>query len=419
MKPLLIALKDTRTRFRDWRALLYMLAAPLLIGLIMGAAFSGQNNGDAPIAHIPLAVVNADDGALGQSFVDILADIAVDTAEGSQPLFDITPLADADTARAEVESGAVRGAIILPENFSEAAQTGAASAVVTVLTDPTYRVAPLIIVSVARRITLAFESTRIGSQLAASQMTAAVQRDPARRDLLADFPAALETAQKAFGDEDAAAARIRFQRETAGSAQTFNVMSYFMPSMAIFFLMFAMFAGTRSILEEEKLGTLPRLMTMPVQPAEILLGKMGGTLLTGLLQMAVLVLVSGLLFGVHWGRLGDVALLTLDTVLAAAGLGALIAAFARDDNQAGILGTVFALVFGILGGNFIVFQDIPRWLDVLSKATLNRWALDGFTALAAGQASLADIFPNLMALLGMGAVFYLLALFGFSRRFTR
>jgi len=246
-----------------------------------------------------------------------------------------------------------------------------------------------------------------------------VQADPALQAALADLPQALAQAQADFAAHQGALTRIRITQETVGVAQEFDIMGYFMPSMAIFFLMFAVFGGVRSILEEEKQGTLPRLMTAPVGRAAILLGKLGGTLLTGLLQMAVLVLVSALLFGVTWGAPLGVALMSLSTVIAAAGMGALLAAFARDDNQAGILGTVVALVFAVLGGNFVPLQNAPQWMNLLSKATINRWALDGFIALALDGLPTSAILPNAAILLGMGTLFFLLALPGFKRRLTR
>ncbi|GAB4532100.1 MAG: linearmycin resistance permease LnrM [Anaerolineales bacterium] len=420
MRLTTIALKDTLLRFRDRRALLYMLAAPLLIGLIMGAAFGGQNHGDSPIYAIPVAVVNADAGDLGQTFVDVLADIQVDTAEGQQPLFALTALDDPQAARDLVERGEVRGALILPADFSAALQQPESPAArIELFTDPTARVSPVILQSVVRRVALGFESAALGGQLAADLLTAGAQHDPALAPALAALPQAIAAAQADFASGQAAAQRIRLQRQTVGVAQEFDIMGYFMPSMAIFFLLFAMFAGTRSILAEEKQGTLPRLMTTPTGKAAILLGKIGGTLLTGLLQMAVLVGVSAFLFGVHWGPLPGVALLTLSTVAAAAGLGALVAAFARDDNQAGIFGTAITLVFSILGGNFIALQRIPTWLDIFSKATLNRWAMDGFVSLALDGKPVSAILPNVAVLLGMGALFFALALLGFNRRFVK
>ncbi len=420
MKLLTIALKDTLTRFRDFRALLDMLIAPLAIGLIMGAAFGGQKDGASPVYAIPLAVVNADTGDLGQTFVEVLTHLKVDTAEGQQPLFAVTPYANATAARTAVERGDVAGALILPPNFSAALKDPhAPRARIIVYTDPTRQVLPAIIRSTAERLALGFQSAALGARLAAEQITAAAQADPSLQTVLVRLPQAITEAEAEFAAEQQAALRLHLQSQTVGVSPSSDMLDYFMPSMAIFFLMFAVFGGMRSILEEEKQGTLPRLLTTPTSTAEILAGKIGGTLLTGLLQMAVLVLVSALFFGVHWGNPWGVALLSVATVIGAAGLGALLAAFARDDNQAGIVGTFVALVFGMLGGNFIMLRNIPPWLDVLSKATLNRWALDGFTALALKGAPPRAVLPNAAILLAMGTAFFALALLGFRRRFIR
>ena len=422
MKPLTISLKDALIQFRDLRALMFMLAAPLVIALIMGAAFGGQHDGASPIANIPVAVVNADKGALGQAFVDALADIEVETAEGVQPLFAVKALDDLEAARAAVERGDLRGALYLPPDFSTALQNAASPvAVMTLYTDPTASVSPAILRSVTLRIAQGFESVALGGQLAVQLSQQAVQANPSQASVMAELSEAIEAAQQAFAAdaEQNTSSRIRLQRETLGAAQEFDILGYFMPSMAIFFLMFSMFASTRSILEEETRGTLARLLTTPTRPFEILLGKIGGALLSGCLQMTVLVSTSALLFGVNWGALPGVALMTLATVAAAGGLGALVASLARDATQANIIGTLIALVFGVLGGNFIVMRGVPPWLDTLSKLTLNRWALDGFTALTLDQARWQDILPNLSVLLAIATITFALALPNVYRRFVR
>ncbi len=412
MKALTIALKDTLTRFRDPRGLLLMLLTPLVIALIMGAAFSGQNNGDSPIYAIPVALVNADQGDLGAEFAQVMADITVPTAEGEQPLFILQPQPDEAAARTLVETGEVRAALLIPADFS-AALNGEQErpARVKVQTDPTASVSTVIVESVVQRIALGFESAAIGGQLAA----AAAMQQGASLAQLAQLPEVIAQAVANQVDRP----HFQLQETTLGTAREFDLLNYFMPSMAIFFLMFSVFSSTRSILDEEKQGTLSRLMTTPTSRAEILLGKIGGALLTGWLQMAVLVLVSGLFFGVAWGAPLGVAALTLVTVMAAAGLGAFVAAFARDDNQANLLGSLISLVFAILGGNFIPLQNIPDWLNRLSQLTVNRWALDGFVALSLDGSSPAAILPNLAALLGMAGLFFALALLGFNRRFVR
>ncbi len=412
MKALTIALKDTLTRFRDPRGLLYMLLTPLVIGLIMGAAFSGQNDGSSPIYAIPVAIVNEDQSQLGNEFLDVLAAITVPTAAGEQPLFALRTAASRASARQLVEGGEVRAAIFLPAGMT-AALSGASipHPTVEVLTDPAASVSPLVVESVVQRIVLGFVSAAHGAELAA----AAAREQGATPIQLEQLRPALAAAARQQAEQQ----HVQLIQTAVGAARNPNPLNYFMPSMAIFFLMFSVFASTRSILDEEALGTLLRLMTTPTSRAEILGGKIGGALLTGLMQMGVLVLVTRFFFGVDWGEPLGLGALTLVTVLAAAGLGALTAAFARDGNQAGLIGSLISLVFAVLGGNFIPLQTVPAWLDRLSKVTINRWALDGFVVLGLDRGGLADIRPHLAALLGMSLAFFLLSLLGFNRRFVR
>jgi ABC-2 type transport system permease protein len=101
------------------------------------------------------------------------------------------------------------------------------------------------------------------------------------------------------------------------------------------------------------------------------------------------------------------------------GLGAFIAAFARDVNQANIFGSVVALISGALGGNFTSPFNFPEWLNVLSRLTVNRWSIDGFADLTLFQLGLSDVLPEIGVLLAIAAVFFALGLWQFQRRIAR
>jgi len=420
MKILTIAIKDTLVRFRDRNALVLMLAAPLLISFVMGAAFGNVQGSSSPITDIPVVLVNADAGDLGQTVVDVFTAIKVDE---SASLFQVTELADKAEALSRLEQGDVRGVVYIPPHFSQRVMAASGPTVALELyTDPTANVSPGIIRGVVNSLAAQFNMGTVGNVTAVTQL--AQSASPAAAQLLAN-PAQLgqilSEESAVWAQQNAGNGRITLETAVQGEAgEPLNLLNYFVPSMAIFFLMFAVFAGTRSILEEERNGTLYRLMTTPTSRAEVLLGKIGGTFLTGLLQFVVLVLVSGLAFGVNWGQSPvGVALLALATVAAATSLGAFVASFARDVNQAGVLGTAVTLVFAILGGNFIDYRQFPGILEIFSKMTINRWSLEGFVELTIGQASLNAVMPNVAALFGMAVLFFGLSLLFFDRRFVK
>ena len=423
MKSWTIALKDTLIAFRDRNAILLMIAAPLLIGMIMGAAFGNMSGDISPISEIPLIIVNMDEGDLGATFVEVLASIDVETAEGRKRLFAASQMNSKSEAISRVELGEVRGMLFIPADFSANLKNdNKKNILLEVYTDPSANISPGIIRGVVQRIVNGFNTVMIGNVVAVDQLLNALEETP-NPEIYANLKNLEEiiiAENASFGESEGARERIMVEVKTLGAGEGFDLMGYFVPSMSIFFLMFAAFEGTRSILEEERDGTLHRLMTTPTSIVEILLGKIGGTFMTGILQFAILVAVSSLLFKVHWSEsFPALVLLTISTVLAVTSLGTFMASFARNTNQANILGTMVNLVFAILGGNFMVTVAFPDWLTFLSKLTINRWALDGFSNLALSHATLAETLPNIGVLLGMAILYFSLAAMLFTRRFVK
>jgi len=181
--------------------------------------------------------------------------------------------------------------------------------------------------------------------------------------------------------------------------------------------MFTMFEAPRSILTEQEEGTLGRLMRTPTRPSQILLGKLGGSYLTGVLQFIVLVIATRLIFGLQWGHsLSGLLLMVVSVVMAAASLGAVIAAFSKDVIQAGAIGGGITLLSAGLGGNFAAVDGLPAWLQIISRLTINRWALEGFSYLTVRDLGLWAVLPNAGVLLAMAGLLFVLAIWKFQRR---
>src|SRR5690606_26451774 len=73
---------------------------------------------------------------------------------------------------------------------------------------------------------------------------------------------------------------------------TFSVMAYVAPGVAMLFLFFIIGNGARSIIEERREGTLPRILAAPVSAGSVLLGKTVGVLIVGVVSMTLVWLVT-------------------------------------------------------------------------------------------------------------------------------
>jgi ABC-2 type transport system permease protein len=200
-----------------------------------------------------------------------------------------------------------------------------------------------------------------------------------------------------------------------GEAVKFNMLALLAPGMALMFLMFTTSNGGRSLLTERNQGTLPRLLVSPTTSVQVMGGKVVGIFLTGAAQMLILILGTTLMFQLQWGDPLAVLVLVLAAVFGATGWGMLITAVVKTPGQVSAIGSAIMLTFGILGGSFFSLDAMSIWFRVISKITPNAWGMDGFSTLALGG-TLIDILPPVLALLAMGALLFVVAVFLFNRR---
>ena len=413
-KILTIMWKDVRVLFRDGAAVALIIAGPLVLALGLGLVTGAFNSDDAPtIGRVPVVLVDEDGGQLATALTDLL------TGEELADLVATETLSDAAAARARVDDGEAAAAVIIPAGFSASflpdTTTGELPAAVPVAVygDPGAPIGAAVVRSIVEefvaRVDTAVAGVRVGlTQLATSGAVAPAELPAIGRRL----------GEQLAGDAANAAAssviRVESRSVTAGG-EAFNPLAYFAPGMALLFLMYAVTLGARTLLSERREGTLARMLAAPLSPTQVLGGKIGGIFLGGFLQLATLIVLTTLLFQLRWGNPLSVFVLVVAAALAATGWGLLIASLAANAAQISNLGMALTLLFGILGGSFLPLNTAGPLLNWLSRITPNRWALDGFTALAAGEGP-AAVFGPVAALLAMAVVLFVAAALLFRRR---
>jgi ABC-2 type transport system permease protein len=384
----LIAAKDLKLRIRDRSAFIVGILAPLLLAFIFNAILGGVAGGD----FVPVfSVTNLDGGTVGGAFVSVLDEIE---AEG---VIEIAERPDSVAAAEQLaEDGTVAAAIIIPEGFSEAVQSGGESAVIVVTNSdsPTSG-------EIARSIATGFVAEIQAAQLAVET-----------------------TATAAGGTLTAAEIGQLAQVASAGLPQVISVgafetvkreldlATFFAAAMSVFFLFFTVSFGVNGLLEERQQGTLSRLMGAPIRSLSIVGGKALVSFVLGIVSMTILIVASSLLIGADWGNPLGVAALVVMGVVAATGLMMVVAAFAKTPEQAGNLMAILAVGLGMLGGIFFPTGLGTGFLSYLAYISPHRWFLLGLTDLAAGDA-VTSIIPALIGLFAFAAVGWTIAIVKF------
>ena len=411
-KILTIMWKDVNVLFRDWATVALIIAGPLVLALGLGLVTGGFGPADAPtIGRIPVLVVDQDGGQFASALTDLFS------ADELSDLVAPEWVTDADAARARVADGEAAAAVIIPPGFSASfvpdMATGVlpAAVAVAVVGDPGAPIGAAVVRGIVEEFTARVDTGVAGVRLGLTALATSGAVPPSELAAIGQ-----QMGEQMSGDMTAAAI-IRVNRVSAatGAGGGFNPLAYFAPAMALLFLMYAVTLGARTLLAERREGTLARVLAAPVTSGQVLGGKVGGIFLGGFLQLGALILLTSLLFQLNWGNPLSVLLLIVAAALAATGWGLLIAAAAANAGQVSSLGMALTLLFGILGGSFVPLNDAWPALDLLSRITPNRWALDGFTALAAGEPAAAVLVP-IAALLVMAVVLFAVAALIFRRR---
>ncbi|MEU6378765.1 ABC transporter permease [Streptomyces sp. NPDC046909] len=349
---LAIAAKDLRQRLRDRSAWVIVFLAPVLISGLMAMAFNNNSEFRAE-----LGIVDLDHGAAATGLTQVF-----ESPELSGTVR-VHPYGDKAAARRAVDAGRAHAAIVVPEGFTAALSGGTASPV-TVLDSVDFGLQA----QLARAVTESYVAQVNADRLSvATAVAAGVPRE--------DVPELVARA---------ALSRLPEQVRARGLADDpLKVISYFGPSMGMFFVLFCVGFGARGYFVERQQGTLDRISAAPVGRGALLLGKSLSTFVYSLAGLGTVTLVSWLAFGARWADPVGVAALSAAMAVSVVCLTALVIALARTERQAEGLASIVVFALVLLGGNF-VFASGTSLMRRLTLFTPNGWALRGFTDLGTG-----------------------------------
>ena len=161
--------------------------------------------------------------------------------------------------------------------------------------------------------------------------------------------------------------------------------------------------NAQTLIEERRNGTLERLLTTQLSTGQLFAGKFLAGVSRGMLQTVVLLVLAFVVLRIAGPvALAQSAVLALVVSMTASAIALVIATAARTEDQA-TWGAVFITMFmTVFGGTFFPIGD-SGVLELLSRFTLNRYAIDAYEGILGETATLGDATFE-MALLGGVAV---------------
>ncbi|MFO7298759.1 MAG: ABC transporter permease [Actinomycetes bacterium] len=387
----LIAAKDLRLRLRDRSFLIVGIIAPLGLAFIFNLIFGGfLVPGGLDLQY---GIVDLDRSQSSQALGEVLDQIE---AEGFIEVFRYD---DRDAAIAAVEDEEIDAFMLVPSGFDEALAAGKPT--LEVIGDIDQGTATSVAAAIARQYGAGVDAARLAVVTAAQ-----ILGQPPTPDLIGRL-----------GDPATAAFTAEVV-DVDAQVRQLDGTTYLTAGMAVFFLFFTVQSAVLGLLDEERDGTLVRLFAAPVRRHAVILGKALLAVMLGIVAMATLIIASTFLMGAEWGPPLGVAVVTLAAIVAASSIIGVIAGLARTPEAAENLGSIIAVVFGMLGGVFFPIDTNGGALALLSSFTPHHWFLRGLGEIAGG-APWTDALPSAGVLLGIAVVFGAIGWWSLNRRFER
>jgi ABC-2 type transport system permease protein len=197
-----------------------------------------------------------------------------------------------------------------------------------------------------------------------------------------------------------------------------NSTWYMVPALAVLLVtMISALLTSFSIVREKESGTLEQLLVTPVKSWEIVVGKTIPFLIIGLIELAAILILASLWFGIPFkGNILVVALFAIIYMISTLGIGTLTSAIAKTPYQALFMIWFILLFFILLSGFFLPLENMPIWVQQVTRINPVRYFMFSLREIFLKGSGIADLWREAISMLVIGVIVYGLALLAFKRR---
>ncbi|WP_017473555.1 ABC transporter permease [Amphibacillus jilinensis] len=415
--------KDFLTISRDRSEVLVLLVMPFVLIAILGFALGGINQENQGIAEIPIALV------MSQEFDQELAAFEQRLEQEGFPIEMINQVIE--SAEAIDPATMLKDLLLTPElegtinteigyqltEAQQALQDDEIAAIITIPDQFSYQTLSAIYLDEEPKVSievLVQDYEQIRSDVIESVVTNFVDQYNFETSIaLATGGEAIETAVNTEG----------FGETTYLSTQEpVSAFQYYTIGMAVMFALYVAATVSSNAFKEKETHVFARLMVTGEKPIRYLISKaVSATVLTAL-QLAILFVLSGVLFQTFANQSFsfwlEMSVITLSFALTVGSVATLLTAIALQFNNDAISATFsggVVTIFAFLGGSFTPVEQISPVIRMLGNWTPNGAVMTAYLQTIQGL-SFDAVMPMIYRVLAMSIVFISVAVFIFPKR---
>lgn len=375
-----VALKDLRIFLKDRRSMLLTFAIPIALITLFAFAFGGvgKSKGDSKVSLLISDLDNTVASKEAIKLFDSLKSVSITTM----------PLEDAEKA---IKKGKMSSVLVIHKGFSDSLQQGAGLPL-----ELKYDGAKEIEVGLLQQsliptiamlpFNLGDSKMMMGNRLA---RIAGVSNIDKKQDIQFRSNELFDVISKSISENESKeqinpaemfiGGDIKMTKLVKATNDNQLGLIQAVAGTAVMMLLFSVVGIGLGLLDEKQEGTLKRLLYTPLNPLNILFGKMIAANLISIFQLVVMFLFASFVFGLKIGdHLPGLLLMIIATAFACSAFGVLLASFAKTKQQVQGLSTLIILVMSAIGGSMMPLFFMPVIMQKAAVISVNYWSIQGF-----------------------------------------
>lgn len=198
----------------------------------------------------------------------------------------------------------------------------------------------------------------------------------------------------------------------------FNYRHYMAPGiLALLLTMVGSMMCALNIVREREIGTMEQMNVTPVKSWQFLLAKLIPFWVIGLVSLTIGLAACYLIFGiVSAGGYLTIYLFAMVYLIAALGIGQLIASFTDTQQQATLFSFFFMMMFVLLSGLYTSIESMPQWAQYLAWANPVTHFVDVMRSVVLRGSTFTDLLPRFWSICGFAVLFNVIAVLNYRKR---
>jgi len=194
-----------------------------------------------------------------------------------------------------------------------------------------------------------------------------------------------------------------------------SARQYYSIAMVVMFSILTSFVLVHGIVDDKLNHTLSRIKSTPIRNIQYVFGKLLGVIFAIVMQMAIVICFTSIFYGMHWGNILYILLITVVYASAIGSIVLLWGILAKDHVTVSSLASPILYIFSFLGGSFISTSSLPQSLKYIQQIIPNGKAINAYLTICQ-KGSFGDIYVDLLELIAISIVFAVINMIVFNGR---